>query len=297
MQSPFAQLALSYALQPGVSILFSEFYHMLNFSIKPIQEKLHGKEIREALGLLAILAIRHQDSYQRSDEIDWGQDFQTDTEFFERITTMDLIEVADMLTDNDYIEFDQLSPLDAVDYGHHLQLLYQRWNHLCERVKECVIFDKRLALRIMELAQVSLTCSPSIRVAELWKHLYTLSNFYSLLALLLGLRAANYIETSFLFQLSDSENGYAAYLEEFALRGGLPFLILHFLKYQINRQKGVQEIFAFATRPRVPPLRRCVTRLSSPTGAENIEEQVDPSSWRKYGAWVLTAFAPCFCGL
>lgn len=160
MQSPFAHLALSYALQPGVPICFSEFYHILDFSIKPLQEKLRGKEIREGLRLLAILAIRHQHSYQRSNEINWGQDFQTDTEFFERITTMDLIEVADMLTGNDYIEFDQLSLLGAVGYGHHSQLLDQRWNHLCERVKECVIFDKNLALRIMELAQVSLTYSP-----------------------------------------------------------------------------------------------------------------------------------------
>lgn len=46
-----------------------------------------------------------------------------------------------------------------MEYDHHLQLLYRRWNHLCERVKECVIFDKSLAVRIMELAQVSLTCS------------------------------------------------------------------------------------------------------------------------------------------
>ena len=162
MQSPFAHLALSYALQPGVSILFSEFYHKLNFSINPLQEKLRGKEIKKALRLLAILAIRHQHNYQRADEIDWGKDFQTDTEFFECITTMDLIEMADMLTDNDYIEFDQLSPMDVMKYGHHFKLLDQRWNHLCERVKECVIVDKALALRIMELAQVSLIHPPLV---------------------------------------------------------------------------------------------------------------------------------------
>lgn len=123
-----------------------------------------------------------------------------------------------------------------------------------------------------------------------------MSNYYSLLALLLGLRAANYIEESFLFQLSDSENGYAAYLKEFTLRGGLPFLLPHFLKYQINRRKGAEEIFAFATSPRVPPLRRCVMRLG-PTHAENIEEQVDSSSWGKNGTWILTAFTPYFYGL
>lgn len=167
MQSPFAHLALSYALKPGVPILFSEFYDTLDFLIKPLQEKLHGKEIREALRLLAILAIRHQHSYQRPDEINWRQDFKTDTEFFERITTMDLNEVANLLTDNDYIEFDKLSLLDAMEYGHHSQLLDQRWNHLCEQVKECIIIDKKLACLIMELAQVSLTCSPPFRVAEL----------------------------------------------------------------------------------------------------------------------------------
>ena len=141
-----------------------------------------------------------------------------------------------MLTDNDYIEFNQLSPMDVVDYGHHLKLLYQRWNHLCERVKECVIVDKTLTLRIMELVQISLTYSPLFRVAKPWKHLYNLSNYYSLLALLLGLRAASYMEKSFLFQLSDSENDYAAYLRDFVFRGRLPFLIPHLLKYQINRR-------------------------------------------------------------
>lgn len=102
-----------------------------------------------------------------------GKTFRTDTEFFERITTMDPIEVADILTNNDYIEFDQLSQLDAVEDAHHLQLLHQRWNHLCEQVKECVISDKKLAFRIMELAQVSLTCSPPFDLLN-HRSIYTL---------------------------------------------------------------------------------------------------------------------------
>jgi len=52
--------------------------------------------------------------------------------------------------------FLQLSPQDTVKNGHTLQLLHRRWNHLCERVKECVIADRNLGLRIRELAQVSL---------------------------------------------------------------------------------------------------------------------------------------------
>ncbi len=69
---------------------------------------------------------------------------------------MSLIELADLLNDNDYIEFLQLSPHDIVKNGYTLQLLHRRWNHLCERVKECVIADGNLGLRIRELAQVSL---------------------------------------------------------------------------------------------------------------------------------------------
>lgn len=155
MQSPFAHQALFYALHPKASVRFSEFYHLLNFLIKPLQQRLHGKEIKEALRFLVILTIRYQYFYQRPKEIDWRQNFQTNTEFFERIIIMDLIEIADILNNNDYIEFDQLSLLDAMKYGCHLQLLHRRWNHLCEQVKECVIADRQLAFRIMELAQVS----------------------------------------------------------------------------------------------------------------------------------------------
>jgi len=53
--------------------------------------------------------VRHQHAYQRPGAIDWRQDFQTDTEFFDLITSMGLIELADLLNDNDYIEFLQLS--------------------------------------------------------------------------------------------------------------------------------------------------------------------------------------------
>lgn len=59
---------------------------------------------------------------------------------------MDPIEVANILTNNNYIKFDQLSLLDAVEDGYHLQLLHQRWNHLYKQAKECVIFDKKLTL-------------------------------------------------------------------------------------------------------------------------------------------------------
>ena len=100
--------------------------------------------------------MRHQHAYQRPGEIDWRQDIQTDTEFFDLITSMGLIELADLLNDNDYNEFLQLSLQDTVKNSHTLQLLHRRWNHLCERVKECVVADRNLGLRIRELAQVSL---------------------------------------------------------------------------------------------------------------------------------------------
>lgn len=147
---------MSYALQPGLPTPFSEFYKILDFLIKPVQKLFKERNTREALRLLNILAVRHQHAYQRPGEIDWRQDFQTDTEFFDLITSMSLIELADLLNDNDYIEFLQLSPKDTVKNGYTLQLLHRRWNHLCERVKECIIADRNLGLRVRELAQVSM---------------------------------------------------------------------------------------------------------------------------------------------
>lgn len=80
-QSSFAHRALSYALQPGLSTSFFEFYKILDFLIKPVQKLFKKRNIREALRLLNILAMRHQHAYQRSGRSIGGRIFKRTRSF------------------------------------------------------------------------------------------------------------------------------------------------------------------------------------------------------------------------
>lgn len=110
----------------------------------------------EALRQLAVLGIRFQRMYWKEDEIDWTQRLWTDVDFFEHISTIPIMDLADLLTENDLTELYLVPPKEIIDtQGCGLQHVQRRWNRRCEAVQESIIFENMLNHSVVCLARVS----------------------------------------------------------------------------------------------------------------------------------------------
>lgn len=111
---------------------------------------------------LAVLEARFQRRYLREEEMDWTCDFDTNTEFFDRITTMSPRDLAGFLTESDLEPFRLLNPENIINGDPHLQNIHRQWDRRCHAVQESIAAESYLTTRLVDLAQASISiyCYP-----------------------------------------------------------------------------------------------------------------------------------------
>jgi len=75
---------------------------------------------------LEVLEARFQRRYLREEEMDWICDFDTNTEFFDRVTTMSPRDLAGFLTENDIEAFSLLRPQNIINGDSYLQHVHRQ---------------------------------------------------------------------------------------------------------------------------------------------------------------------------
>lgn len=109
---------------------------------------------------LGILEVRYQRMFLSEDEIDWTKYFWADVDFFEKITTTPITEIADLLTELDLTELRSVPPQHFIDgKGRRLKHVHRRCNRLCEAVQESIIFANQLSPLVARLAGASFISS------------------------------------------------------------------------------------------------------------------------------------------
>jgi hypothetical protein len=91
----------------------------------------------------------------REDDIDWARSFDTNTEFFDRVSAMTAQDLASFLTDGDCDTFCSLSPQSILKEDSYLQHMHRRWDRLCREVQEIVAVGNNFRA-LTELAKASL---------------------------------------------------------------------------------------------------------------------------------------------
>ena len=106
---------------------------------------------------LAMLEARFQRRYLWEEEMDWTRDFDADTDFFDRVTTMSPRDLAGVLTESDLGLFRLLDPQDITNGGPHLQHMHREWNRRCQVAQESIAVESYLSTRLVHLAQASIS--------------------------------------------------------------------------------------------------------------------------------------------
>ena len=113
------------------------------------------RDLTRILRQLAVLEARFQRDYLREEDINWVQCFDTNTDLFDRFATTPAPDLADALTEDDHIAFQELSPQNVIDEDSNLQCLHRRWNTLCQALQESIAGDNGLIPLLASLAKVS----------------------------------------------------------------------------------------------------------------------------------------------
>ncbi|OQE71180.1 hypothetical protein PENNAL_c0109G00426 [Penicillium nalgiovense] len=186
-----------------------ELDERLQWIIEPLQRLLQTPDTaRNILSQLEILEKRFYKLY-RSSEASWGP-FNTDTSFFGQVQWIDVSEFANALSRKDKVFFSQYieDALFAKD-DHARRVLNTRWNDLSVAVEECMVADVDVSGKIDHLA----------------KELYCVRNYYSLTAIIQGIKASG-LHTEALGDfgyLIDSENNYERYRRRVNTGPGMEF--------------------------------------------------------------------------
>ncbi|KAJ9480866.1 hypothetical protein VN97_g12656 [Penicillium thymicola] len=220
---PFLYAAIEKALQrvmlqinPHVPLIDKKLENVkpelderLQWIIEPLQRLLQTPDTaRNILQQLEILENRFYKLY-RSPEANWGP-FNTDTLFFGQIQRIDVSEFANALSrkDQDFLSQYVVDALYAKD-DHARRKLNTRWNDLSIEVEECMVAKVDVSRKIDHLTQ----------------ELYRVGNYYSLTAIIQGIKASG-LHTKALEDfgyLVDSENNYERYRRRAKTRPGMDF--------------------------------------------------------------------------
>lgn len=106
---------------------------------------------------LAVLEARFQQRYLREEEMDWTRNFDTDTQFFDSVTTMSPRDLAGVLTESDLDLFCQLDPQEIITGGPHLRHMHREWNRRCQAAQESIVVESHLSTCLVHLAQASMS--------------------------------------------------------------------------------------------------------------------------------------------
>lgn len=87
--------------------------------------------------------------------MDWTQSFDTNTDLFDSVTTLPPQDLADSLTKNDIIAFENLCPRNFIREDSNLVHMHIRWDKLCLSAQEIINVDDRLSPLFADLAKAS----------------------------------------------------------------------------------------------------------------------------------------------
>ena len=156
--SPISEMVVESLENARADIMFSD-PATLNFIYDPLRGLVRNQH-RDLVGILkhlAVLETRFHRQYLRVEETDWTCDFDTDTDFFDRLATMSPRDLAGFLTESDLDVFRLLDPQSIIDEGPHLQHMHRQWNKRCLTAQESIIVEIYLSARLADLAQASIS--------------------------------------------------------------------------------------------------------------------------------------------
>lgn len=117
--------------------------------------RFQRQDLARMLTKLAVLEIRFQREYLGGDEINWVRCFDTNTNLFDSVATISPSDLANSLTADDIIAFQQLSPQNIIREDFNLQHVHRRWNRLCRAVQESIAVNSGLYSVLADLARAS----------------------------------------------------------------------------------------------------------------------------------------------
>ncbi|KAJ6003670.1 hypothetical protein N7522_006362 [Penicillium canescens] len=212
-----ARQRVVYQRKTHVSLIDDEVENMkpvlderLQWILEPLQQLLQSPDTaRVILQRLKILKVRFHKLY-RSPEANWGT-FNTDTLFYEQIQWIDVSDLAKALSRKDQSVFSHcVVNAFYADDGHARRTLNTLWNRLSMAAEECMIAKVDVSWQIDHLAQ----------------ELYRVCNYYSLTAIIQGIKASGLpseaLET--FGYLIDPANNYQGYRQQMKTRPGMHFL-------------------------------------------------------------------------
>ncbi|OQD77375.1 hypothetical protein PENANT_c108G02718 [Penicillium antarcticum] len=195
-----------------------ELDERLQWIIDPLQRLLQSSDTAQnVLRQLKILKIRFSKLYRSpegSPEASWGV-FSTDTHFFELIQWTDVSGLAMALSrkDQDVFSHCLVNVFYAKD-DHARRALNTRWNRLSIAVEECMVAEVDMSRKLDHLTQ----------------ELYRVSNYYSLTAIIQGIKASGFPTKALrnFGHLINSEHNYQRYqqlMKHMSTRPGIHFLV------------------------------------------------------------------------
>jgi hypothetical protein len=126
------------------------------FITNPLKKTLTGSPTSLLFHRLEALAVRFQRWYHTSLDVTWSQDFDTRTDFLDKLYRMETKTLAVELSEADLSVFRRLAADDITKgTGDVVSDLNTRWNSLCLSVGECSTAGDSFDLCLVELAQVN----------------------------------------------------------------------------------------------------------------------------------------------
>jgi len=131
---------------------------------------------------LAVLEARFQRRYLR-EEIDWIRSFDTDSNFFDNVTTMSPRDLAESLTKSDIDAFSLLQPQSSINGDSYLQYMKRQWDGRCRAAQDSIIVESRLSHLLADLAKASVSLPCCSRNANAYIRNYETNRIFTACAL------------------------------------------------------------------------------------------------------------------
>ncbi|KAJ5808873.1 hypothetical protein N7474_010142 [Penicillium riverlandense] len=189
--------------------------------VKPLREILSRPDTApNILQELQVMRFRFHDFYMPL-EVDWDSQLDTSNGFLEQIRWCSTSALAEAISRKDQALFaEYVAPAFTEEGGHARQHLNTQWNRLSNTVKRVMAANIGLSSRIDHLAN----------------SLHRLRNYYSLTAVVQGVKASGFwTETLGKFgELINPYENYQYYRHEMGINGVLQNNALHFLFPALN---------------------------------------------------------------
>ncbi|KAJ5466002.1 hypothetical protein N7530_009789 [Penicillium desertorum] len=170
----------------------------LRLVVTPLKNVISKTETTQSiLQELAVLRLYFHD-FNMPLEVDWGSPLDNSNELLEQIRWFDITALADAISRKDHALFSEYVVASFTEYGQQARwILNTRWDRLRKTVKRLMIAGIGLSSRIDDLA----------------KSLHLCHNYYSLTAVIQGVKASGFMTEALseFGELIDPSNNYQYY--------------------------------------------------------------------------------------